>query len=334
MDFRVELQKMTLVPDSLKEIQKQLGLCQRELNEINHALYWQISRREQFNRRILNASGHLGEQSRKAASLAASLETIISLYMEAEKKASTDLWISMIKDEKTRKFLEEHKEYADRLRKAYEESNGTARELYDKYRDRIKIATMNSDASYCLGDELYLNHDKNINDPRGTESVYYHETGHWIVNEEGWISDGEMSPEFQKFDQAVKEDVRNYIAQIEARQRAKYEGQYSGDALEAMITKQTKAYLHNELGGKNSDVLDGVSDMIDAASNGKYQITYSHGEGYWDASPLRQASEAFAEMYSADFCNDTVETEFMKKYFPNAYKEYENLKRIAINSGK
>ena len=261
------------------------------------------------------------------------IDKLISEYRERQMQKQEEIrnWIAGIEDEATRKYLEEHMDYAKKLKETYEKSSGTARDLYDRYKDRIKIASMEEDGSYCIGDELHINYKGDIKDPRGADSVYYHESGHWIVNEEGWVSGREMSPEFQKFDQAVKKDVSSYISQIEAEQRAKYSGKYSGDQLNAKVVKETQKYLEKELGGSRTHVLNGVSDMIDAASNGKYRITYTHNKGYWDANSTRQANEAFAEMFSADFCNDTVESDYMREHFPNAYREYENLKQSAIN---
>lgn len=401
MDFRVELNKMEPVPGSLQDMKKQLARCEEELRQINRALDWQIKRKEQVSRRILNAADWLERQTGTAMVMSNSLEQVIALYQAAEqriigqaggetagteslseeaknylesvdwdhvdwgslmknlamlmtgrwdlllidkaisyyqklqeeKKAEIAKWTETIKDEKTREFLTNDPKYTDKLRKTYENANGSAKELYDKYKDDIKIASMEADSSYHLKGELYLDRDGGMKDPRGASSVFYHESGHWIVDAEGWVSGGTMTQEFQAFDQAVKEDVGNFISGIEAEQRALYEGKFSGAQLEAKVRSATIAQLKDMLGGKNTHVLNGVSDMIDAQSNGAYNITYGHADGYWDANPTRQANEAFAEMFSADFCNDTVETEFMKTHFPNAYREYENLKQLALSRG-
>ena len=183
-------------------------------------------------------------------------------------------------------------QYLSLIHISYENATGTAKELYGKYKDKIKVNRTRQNASYCSGDEIYINYDKNMADPRGPESIYYHESGHWIVHENGWISDEKMSPEFQKFDQAVKEDVSRYISQIEMEQRVKYSQYYSGDQLEAVVTKRTRELLKTELGLENYHVLDGVSDMVEASSGGKYWATYGHGEDYWERNPTRQANEA------------------------------------------
>ncbi len=257
-----------------------------------------------------------------------------------QKNAEIVNWISSFEDETTREYLEEYRKYTETIKNTYDNSSGTARDLYDKYKDKIKIASMDEKGSYHSNGKLYIDYEGNIKDPRGADSVYYHESGHWIVNEEKWVhydqnGNPQMSPEFEKFDQAVKTDVSNYISQIEAEQRAKYSEKYSGQQLEQIVKQETTKYLENELGGSNYHSLDGVSDMIDAASNGKYRITYGHspddnGIQYWEKNSTRQANEAFAEMFSADFCNDTTESDFMREHFPNAYKEYESLKESAI----
>ncbi|MGI6012299.1 MAG: hypothetical protein ACOX8H_12530 [Ruminococcus sp.] len=249
-----------------------------------------------------------------------------------QKMVEVERWVESVEDEKTRNYLREHMAYTDNIMDAYDKAEGTAKELYDKYKDKIKIASMEEEGSYCSGDQLYINYEGDIDDPRGSESIYYHESGHWIVHENGWINDqGEISPEFARFDQAVKEDVGNYIAQIEQGFRDEVSPLVPEFMREQAVRIATQKYLEETLGGDNFHVLDGVSDMIDASSNGKYKITYGHDDGYWDEWPSRQANEAFAEMFSADICGDTVETDFMKKHFPNAYREYENLKNSALN---
>lgn len=239
-------------------------------------------------------------------------------------------------------FQDTHQTYTDKVEKMYDNASGRAKDVYDKYKKDVKIEEIPDPTDpnkkkpvshYSPGSNtLYINMD-DMNDRRGPASVYYHEYGHYVVDQMGWIkSDGSLSPEFQCFQNAVQRDVQQFVDNIENTKRAEYQSMgYTGKQLETMVQKGTQQELSRILGGENTHVLDGVSDMIDAQTNSKYQITYAHpirdnGGTYWDQDPTLQPNEAFAEMFSADFCSDDqAEIDFIKEHFPNAYREYQNL---------
>lgn len=239
-------------------------------------------------------------------------------------------------------FQDTHQEYTDKVESMYDNASGRAKDVYDKYKKDVKIEEIPDPTDpdeekpvshYSRGSNtLYINME-DMDDSRGPASVYYHEYGHYVVDRNGWIkSDGTLSPEFKRYEQAVQRDVKAFVDEIENRKRAEYQSMgYSGKALEKMVTDGTSQELRQILGGKNYHTLDGVSDMIDAQTNSKYQITYRHpidknGQTYWEKDSSRQANEAFAEMFSADFCSDDQgEIDFIKNNFPNAYREYQNL---------
>jgi hypothetical protein len=96
-----------------------------------------------------------------------------------------------------------------------------------------------------------------------------------------------------------------------------------------MVHAQTENYLRDILGGENFHTYDGVSDMINAATNNEYFITYGHpdveGSTYWDQLPSMEANEAFANIFSADFNHDRLELDFIREHFPETYEAYTNL---------
>lgn len=67
---------------------------------------------------------------------------------------------------------------------------------------------------------------------------------------------------------------------------------------------------------------NGISDIIDGVSNGKYQPSYGHGDGYWEENSSRLANEAFAQFFSAQMTGDTQEVEKMKELMPETYEIY------------
>ncbi|MDW4411609.1 minor capsid protein [Staphylococcus saprophyticus] len=82
---------------------------------------------------------------------------------------------------------------------------------------------------------------------------------------------------------------------------------------------------------------DGLSDMIEAATNGKVKIAYGHGKGYWKKhpaykTPLQANLEAFAEMSEA-FMSEN-KREVLQKEVPKSYALYlEMLKSIVKRLG-
>ncbi|WP_432721146.1 minor capsid protein [Staphylococcus shinii] len=82
---------------------------------------------------------------------------------------------------------------------------------------------------------------------------------------------------------------------------------------------------------------DGLSDMIEAATNGRINIAYGHGKGYWKKhpaykTPLQANLEAFAEM-SETFMSES-KREVLQKEVPKSYALYlEMLKTIVKRLG-
>lgn len=73
---------------------------------------------------------------------------------------------------------------------------------------------------------------------------------------------------------------------------------------------------------------DGITDMIDAASNHKYAIGYNHN------NPARQSDEALAEMFAAEMQGDQAELDFIKNNFGDVYDRYEDLRDYMIEGKK
>ena len=82
---------------------------------------------------------------------------------------------------------------------------------------------------------------------------------------------------------------------------------------------------------------DGLSDMIEAATNGGAKIAYGHGKGYWKKhpaykTPVQANLEAFAEMSEA-FMSES-KREVLQKEVPESYSLYlEMIKAIVKRLG-
>lgn len=85
--------------------------------------------------------------------------------------------------------------------------------------------------------------------------------------------------------------------------------------------KLAEQQIGNEIRGqKNWPVYGDVSDMVEAATNGRIAPGVGHGKKYWSYTGM-QSTEAFAEMTSATINNPESLTQ-IKRLFPNAYKKY------------
>lgn len=101
------------------------------------------------------------------------------------------------------------------------------------------------------------------------------------------------------------------------------------DGRRKMIRRLSEQY---HLGDSN-----GLSDMIEAATNGRAKIAYGHGKSYWGKhpaykTPLQANLEAFAEM-SETFMSES-KREVLQKEVPKSYALYlEMLKTIVKRLG-
>ncbi|MCE5058180.1 minor capsid protein [Mammaliicoccus sciuri] len=97
------------------------------------------------------------------------------------------------------------------------------------------------------------------------------------------------------------------------------------DGRQALVNKYREQY---HLGHSS-----GLSDMIEAATNGSHRIAYGHGKGYWKKHPVTKLPvaanlEAFAEF--SEMFIDENKREVLSKELPNAYALYlKMLKEIA-----
>lgn len=245
-----------------------------------------------------------------------------------------------IDDETFKGFLENPLLVTAIADRYYSHKNTDSKKLFEKYLEKLKVNDFKYEGtSYYSRDDraIYINAFNELTDPRGYANVFYHEYAHMIVTEAGFIdSSGNYSEGFQKFNDAMRSDVSSYISDIENKYRDEFLSS-NPDASEADITRyvenSTRDELANILGGENKDCLNGVSDMIDSISNGKYRITYSHtgkNPDYWTDNPTRVPNEAFAQCFAADLRGDTEEYKFMCDKFPNMMKAYNELVSSAV----
>lgn len=241
--------------------------------------------------------------------------------------------VSRIKDKDTREGFSEA--YQATLQQVYEDvpvEYQDAKTLYDKYSNDVVVEEFNTvdkngnSSPYHSNGKLYLNTNADLNNKRGDGTTYYHEYGHFVVYKEGWVNGNKCTGPMKEFEESLRKEITQYYESYET--QFKQEGMakgYTNMQLEKYVESQTTAAIKQEINGGSQeyyDVNNGLSDIIDGVSNGKYQPSYGHGDGYWDANQSRVANEAFAQLFSAQMTGDTVEIGKMKELMPETYEIY------------
>ena len=255
----------------------------------------------------------------------------IAQNMEEQKKEEENFYLR-VKDRRTTRYIPEP--YLEELLKLYNsvpEQFSDTKSVFDKHVENLRVFTYSMDGgkSHFSDGLIYLNSWQDRTGERKKGTTFYHEYGHFVAYEEQWDRDGVTSELFKEFDEAVKEDVSNYISEIEEKHRIKgKERGYKGFMLPIYVRNQTLAEMEMDICENKPEqgyIYDGISDIIDGVSNGKYEINYGHEEDYWEKNKMSVAHEAFANMFAAEMTGDVVEIEKMKEIMPNAYECYRKL---------
>lgn len=238
-----------------------------------------------------------------------------------------------IYDKNTREGFRE--EYREALQRIYDEVPAeyiAARVLYDKHAKELIVSDFNTvdgngkGAAYTSRGKLYINTDNDLNNKRGDGTTFYHEYGHYIVYKEEWIRGGDCTGTFKEFEDSLRKEITQYCNDYEESFRKSGADQgYTGAQLEKYIEIQTSQAIKKDVNGSSNEyyhINNGISDIIDGVTNGKYQPSYGHGDGYWEKDQSKVANEAFAQFFSAQMTGDMVEIEKMKEIMPQTYDVY------------
>lgn len=241
-----------------------------------------------------------------------------------------------IKDEETRNgFNESYREILQRLYDEVPAEYRDARSVYDKYSRDVVVADFHAEdddgepTAYHRGGKLYINSHADVDNKRGNGTTYYHEYGHFVVYKEGLIKGKKCQGDFKRFEDSLRSEITSYYEKYEQQYREEGIAKgYKGKQLEKHWERQTVAAINKDINGpsgENIHINNGISDIIDGVSNGKYQPYYGHGDTYWDENPSRVANEAFAQIFSAQMTGDTAEIEKMKQIMPETYGIYSKM---------
>lgn len=172
--------------------------------------------------------------------------------------------------------------YIDATRKKFKGGTELGQELFARLADQSAIATIAETGvvRYESG-KLFLNMYKDVDDPRGPGTGYFHEFGHQIDEKLGW--------EFTK-DKKILQLLRKDFINL------------SDETIFEAIHINDKA--------------SSASDILGALSEGRIQGKYSHSLVYWEKKGNIE-SEFFAHVFEAQF--DDERREILEKTFPESY---------------
>ena len=172
--------------------------------------------------------------------------------------------------------------YIDATRKKFKDGTELGQDLFARLADQSAIATIAETGvvRYESG-KLFLNMYKDVDDPRGPGTGYFHEFGHQIDEKLGW--------EFTK-DKKILQLLRKDFINL------------SDDTIFDVIHINDKA--------------SSASDILGALSEGRIQGKYSHSLVYWEKKGNIE-SEFFAHVFEAQF--DDERREILEKTFPESY---------------
>lgn len=222
-------------------------------------------------------------------------------YFEAEKGYKLYQELSLESDSDYKKFInrqrlprdtsgvaskkiaaETRHTYIDVTRKKFKGGTELGQDLFARLADQSAIATIAETGvvRYESG-KLFLNMYKDVDDPRGPGTGYFHEFGHQIDEKLGW--------EFTK-DKKILQLLRKDFINL------------SDETIFEAIHINDKA--------------SSASDILGALSEGRIQGKYSHSLVYWEKKGNIE-SEFFAHVFEAQF--DDERREILEKTFPESY---------------
>lgn len=198
------------------------------------------------------------------------------------------------------------KPYQATLNDRYAKGTDSSKKAFNKFVPNDSVA----DAAYvgtpCFKPsdcKVYMDFVNDSVNARGGGTTFFHEHGHYIDFVARPMGANRLSTATSTFGDLLKSDFKAYI-QGKGRKNIK-------DAY-LMVSIELRDAKHHS-----------ISDLYGALSGGKCQGRYGHRDSYWKQAPDLIEREAFAHMFEASF--DAEKQQYMKKYFPNAYAEFEKL---------
>lgn len=199
-------------------------------------------------------------------------------------------------------------QYNSVLNAKYSKGTKNAKAAYDKYiPDGGAVADYQSSRAYHgrTDHKVHLDMNSDLNNTRRAGTTWFHEHGHYVDHEVGYISENE------DFLRAIRKDVKAYENKIKSSYRLK-------------ALSDARIVIGTELRSLG-DISHSVQDIYGGTIGKPYpNVCYAHTQKYWKShGRYGVCSEAFAHMFEASF--DPDKSELMKQYLPNAWAEFEKM---------
>jgi len=238
------------------------------------------------------------------------------------------------------------KNYVSKLVERFDKGSLEAKIMLLKYVTKSSVVSGTLECGEdrtCMGyliseNKIYINYNDDYLDDRGIGVPFFHEIGHLVDYNAGFIVDRSISKSSDydngEFENLLKKDFYTKV-HLEAEQlkSAKQNATFSTDPNDIFNSISWRDYtistIYNELFDRISDIFESdsplhsaVSDMYNGmsfVSVGGYiyniKSPYAHDPHYWKKSN-RLSTEAAAHFFEAQFDNERKEV--LKKYFPQA----------------
>lgn len=208
------------------------------------------------------------------------------------------------------------------LETRFASGNETAQSVFTKYVQDNVI----KDGAYKGGDHynpaekaIFMDLNKELDNPRGNGATFFHEVGHYVDNMAAIKLTGKQTYDgvshisigtiaASEFKKAILQDVDAYLK--------KYVKEHSLSLREAQIQ------ISMDLGQGDGGLHSAVSDVYGGATSGQIQGKYGHRKDYWRQLPNALEKEAFAHMFEASFDPTGNRIALIKKYLPSAYQVF------------
>lgn len=217
--------------------------------------------------------------------------------------------------------------------------NKNAAKIWNKLYSKVKIGNINNIGTAYADYQGYVhfNIDKTRrgNSFKKPYNTIFHEFGHSIDMMCSSISLF-FSADYKDnlFAKTIKKEVDDMIKQAQKKLKEEYKD------LKGVNNLKYKAYtdkfyardsVRKEIKKLPPIAIGDISDILEGATMGKIQCGVGHGKAYWKKLKDSLATEAFAEMFRANFAGEeSLKT--IQNYLPESYKVFEEmLEELAKN---
>jgi hypothetical protein len=240
--------------------------------------------------------------------------------------------------------MADHEKYLQKVINRFMKGTPIAQELFLRYVEDDSLKELTGDAnSYYRDskDKVFLNIGDDFT-AKGIGVVFFHEYGHYIDHAAGDLSDDKTFRENLRADfKNLMESRANamYLSELDPKDKSKLgnikitledimNSDYWNGKKKALIDyKKLYEKISKEIKPDNfstvSDLYSGLSIVKVNKNTERIFGYYQHPVEYWTKNPDKIYIEAFAHCYEVQF--DATRRANFRKYFPTAYKRFEEL---------